>query len=153
MGDENPSERMRAMTFLQKLFVAPARAIVTEDVREEVPAVATSAGPEAEPPPPPTPQPASPVFLTPQALISFPGAALGINILWNVVAVLHKPTAQRAAVPIVIALLIGVVIWIISASAGMTRKDKFVGAVIAFINALWLGLNALGIDVIKPPAP
>ncbi|MCS6843906.1 MAG: hypothetical protein NZ528_06215 [Caldilineales bacterium] len=101
----------------------------------------------------PTAQPASPVFLTPQSLVTFPGAALAINILWNFIAVLSKDLAQMAIVPLGLALVIGAIIYVVSLSPDMSRKDKLLGGFVAFINAAWLGLNALGVDIVKAPVP
>jgi hypothetical protein len=98
------------------------------------------------------PVPESPVFLTAQSLASFPGAALAINILWHLVAVINKDVAKLAAIPITIAFLVGTVIYLIGISGNMSRKDKVVGFVVAFINSAWLGLNALGISIVNPPS-
>jgi hypothetical protein len=100
----------------------------------------------------PVEQPASPVFLTPQSLVTFPGASLAINIVWNAIAVVNRNWATAALVPMVVALLIGGLIYWISLSAQMARKDRVMGLAIAIVNSLWLGLNALGITIINSPA-
>lgn len=99
----------------------------------------------------PVEQPASPVFLTPQSLVTFPGASLAINIVWNAVAVVNRNWATAALVPMVVALLIGGLIYWVSLSDQMARKDRVMGLAIAFVNSLWLGLNALSVNIISPP--
>ena len=140
---------MDILAFLRRLFVARANSLITSAAprRKEV-----SEGAARREDPSPTPQPASPVFLTPQSLASFPGAALAINILWNVIAVVNKDFTKQAIVPIVLGFIVGLVIYLISLGAGMSRKEKNIGLVIALINSAWLGLNALGVDIVKPPS-
>ena len=138
---------------LRHLFVARANSLITSAAPRLEEALAGAPPPDSpEPPPPPPQQPASPVFLTPQSLASFPGAALAINILWNVIAVVDRDFAKLAIVPIVLGFIIGLVIYLISLGAGMSRKEKIIGLVIAVINSAWLGLNALGVDIVKPPS-
>lgn len=126
---------------IRPLFVA--RASATLPSKEIGPAEGTT----------PSTQPAAPVFLTPQSLVTFPGAALAINILWNFIAVLSRDLAQLAIVPLGLGLLIGAIIYVVSLSPGMSRRDKLLGGFVAFINAAWLGLNALGVDIVKAPTP
>jgi hypothetical protein len=99
----------------------------------------------------PVEQPASPVFLTPQSLVTFPGASLAINIVWNAVAVVNRNWATAALVPMFVALLIGGLIYWISLSDQMARKDRVMGLAIALVNSLWLGLNALNVNIINAP--
>jgi hypothetical protein len=99
----------------------------------------------------PVEQPASPVFLTPQSLVTFPGASLAINIVWNALAVINRNWASAALVPMVVALLIGGLIYWVSLSDQMARKDRAMGLAIAIVNSLWLGLNALNVNIISPP--
>lgn len=149
---------MDLLAALRHLFVARANSLITsiaprrERIFIEAPGVEPPLSPEPPPPPPPEQHPASPVFLTPQSLISFPGATLAINILWNLIAVLSKDFAKRAIVPIVLGFIIGIVIYLLSLGPGMSRKEKIIGLVIALINSAWLGLNALGINIVKAPS-
>jgi hypothetical protein len=99
----------------------------------------------------PVEQPASPVFLTPQSLVTFPGASLAINIVWNAIAVVNRNWATAALVPMVVALLFGGLIYWISLSDQMARRDRVMGLAIAVVNSLWLGLNALNVNIINPP--
>ena len=99
----------------------------------------------------PKPVAESPVFLTAQSLVSFPGAALAINILWHLIAVINSDFARHGAIPIAIAFLIGAVIYLISINQSMSRRDKLIGVVVAIINSAWLGLNALGISIVNSP--
>lgn len=99
----------------------------------------------------PVEQPPSPVFLTPQSLVTFPGASLAINIVWNAVAVFNRNWASAAFVPMIVALLIGGLIYWVSLSEQMARKDRAMGLAIAIVNSLWLGLNALNVNIINAP--
>ncbi len=131
------------MTILSKLRpLVTARATSTVSA---APPAGASAGTA------PVELPASPVFLTPQSLITFPGAALAINVVWNAVAVVNRNGATAALVPMVVALLIGGLIYWMSLGDKMTQKDRAIGLAIAVVNSLWLGLNALGISIINPP--
>jgi hypothetical protein len=133
---------MNILKALRPLFVARASTRVQPKILSGTPGTGAASG---------APEPASPVFLTPQSLASFPGAALAINILWKLVAVVDANFAKRAIVPLALAFLVGAVIFIISYDGKMPRKAKIVGVFIALINSAWLGLNALGIDIFKPP--
>ena len=135
---------MSIRTAIRKLFVARASTVTAPPSGE-----AARAG-ELEAPLEP-PQPAAPVFITLQSLSSFAGASLVINLLWHLVAVIDENLARKRFVPIALGFFIGTVIYLISLDKAMSRKDKIIGALVAFLNAAWLGLNALGIDIIKPP--
>jgi hypothetical protein len=134
------------MTILSKL-----RPLVTARAATNVstPPLASRAGtPEGAMP---VEQPASPVFLTPQSLVTFPGASLAINVVWNAIAVVNRNWATAALVPMVVALLIGGLIYWVSLSDQMGRKERVMGLAIAVVNSLWLGLNALNVNIINPP--
>lgn len=93
-----------------------------------------------------------PVFLTPQALFSFPGASLAVNLLWRFAAVVHPPFANGVLVPIVSALLVGFVIYLQSETEEMNSKQKSVAIFIAFLNSIWLSLVVMGVDIVSPPS-
>lgn len=131
------------MTILSKL-----RPLVTARATSTVSAAPPEGSPTGMAP---VEQPASPVFLTPQSLLTFPGASLAINIVWNAVAVVNRNWATAALVPMFVALLIGGLIYWASLSDQMARKDRVMGLAIAFVNSLWLGLNALSVNIISPP--
>ena len=134
------------MTILSKL-----RPLVTARATSTVPAAPSASLADAPESAMPVEQPASPVFLTPQSLVTFPGASLAINIVWNAVAVVNRNWATAALVPMVVALLIGGLIYWASLSDQMARKDRAMGLAIALVNSLWLGLNALNVNIINAP--
>jgi hypothetical protein len=136
---------MQLLPILRPLFVAPANTELSPlpSPKEEETTFGWTH---------PSPEPASPVFLTTQSLVSFPGASLAINILWNAVNVFNSSLAQLTIVPMSLAFIVGIAIYLISVDEKMTRRQKFMGAFIAAINSAWLGLNALGIDIINPPS-
>jgi hypothetical protein len=78
---------------------------------------------------------------------------LAINILWNLVAVLSKDLARLAVIPLGLAFIVGAIIYLVSITSTMSLKDKILGGAVAVINSAWLGLNALGVDIVKAPIP
>jgi hypothetical protein len=93
----------------------------------------------------------TPVFLTPQSLLTFPGASLAVHIIWHIAAIIHPPLANLNLVPILGALLIGIFIYSQSYTEEMTRKEKIAAMFIAVINSFWIAAIVLDIDITSTP--
>ena len=105
-----------------------------------------------DPPPPPVTVSA---FITPQSLVSFPIASLVVRLLWSVADKLVPGALANNWVGLGIALVIGLLVYLLSISDGtlaMTRKQKAIGIAIATINSLVLFAAAAGIAATPAPA-
>jgi hypothetical protein len=69
----------------------------------------------------------TPVFLTPQSLVTFPGASLAVLILWKTFGLLVPAWSTWNVVPVLLALLVGAFIYYMSITDEMTRKDMILG--------------------------
>ena len=90
------------------------------------------------------------VFVTPQSLVTFPVASFIVMVIWKVLSALIPSFEESKIVPAVIALIIGIFIYVISFSEQATVKDKIIGIVIAIINSFLLAASVLGIDAAIP---
>ncbi len=89
----------------------------------------------------------TPVFITPQTLVTFPGASMVVLILWRTLGLAYTPLETMNLVPIIAALIVGALIYLVSLSPDMTPKDKAIGAFLALINAMYIALFVLGVPV------
>ncbi len=89
------------------------------------------------------------VFITPQSLVSFPVASALVAIIWALGQKLFGAGAQTPWVPLLIAVLLGAVIFISNVSAEDARPKSLGGWLvavgIAILNSLLLAASALGI--------
>ena len=91
------------------------------------------------------------VFTTAQSLVTFPGAAMAVTTVWNVLGRYDASWGKaNLKIPIILSLVIGLFIWILSVSKGSSWKDKLSGLGIALINSATIAAAALGIN---PNAP
>jgi len=88
-----------------------------------------------------------PAFITMAALLTFPGAALAVTIVWVVFDRVFK--VHSDAVPILAAYVVGFIIWLwgVTAEPKPTPREKWFGLFIAFINSSYILLSVMGIDV------
>jgi hypothetical protein len=100
-------------------------------------------GPEAEGVPP------VPSFVTPQSIVTFPVAALVVNVFWQLLGK-ASTSLTKQWVPIVLSALVAAFIYAASDKSGMNAKAKWVAAGIALINAGFLAAAALGLDTALP---
>ena len=89
----------------------------------------------------------TPVFITPQTLVTFPGASMVVLIIWRTLGLAYPPLEEMNLVPIIAALIVGALIYIVSLSKEMTLKEKLIGAFLALINAMYIALFVLGVPV------
>jgi hypothetical protein len=90
------------------------------------------------------------VFLTPQSLVTFPGATAAGLLIWRVAIVLFPASTSVSSVwvPFVIALVLGAFIWWIGVSdpdAHMNTREKITAAGVALLNSLQIFASLLGL--------
>lgn len=88
------------------------------------------------------------VFITPQSLATFPVATAAVGIVWKVIETLVPAWKGALAVPAVIALVLGALLFFISITdpdAKRTPRDIVIGLVVAIINSCYLFASAVGI--------
>ena len=96
--------------------------------------------------PTPTDTNAVGVFPTPQAAVTFPAASGLITVVWKVLGQVSEPLGNNKLVPLILALIVGMLIYAQSVTPGGTRKDKVIGFSFAFLNSISLAATALGIN-------
>jgi hypothetical protein len=86
------------------------------------------------------------VFLTPKSLTTFPTASLAVTVLCTLSRNLYPALVTNRWVPIIAAMLVGAIIFLISISDSEVKPkskiDWLVGGSVAFINALYLAAVA-----------
>lgn len=86
------------------------------------------------------------VFTTAQSLVTFSGATAAVTTIWKVLGKVYEPFGPKnTLVPVVLALIIGIIIYLLSVTKGTGMKDKLTGFVIAIINSFTIAAAALGI--------
>jgi hypothetical protein len=68
-----------------------------------------------------------------------------VTLIWQVIGGVFKGWGKSPVVALVIALLVGTLIWAVSTTRGESMKDKLIGAAIAVINSFSIAATALGI--------
>jgi hypothetical protein len=103
--------------------------------------------PHAPDAPPPPPQPAVGVFLTPQSLATFPAASSIVTTVWMLLKAVaqNAPWATSGWTVVVIALFVGMLIYMMSYRPTTNLRDKVVVVGIAVLNSLMLAAAAFGI--------
>jgi hypothetical protein len=90
-------------------------------------------------------------FLTPQSLATFPGASAAVLILWKVAGQLVPAWKESRLVPLALALLVGLLVYLISNAdraldhAPATFVQKLTTGMIALFNSLFLYAAAVGL--------
>jgi hypothetical protein len=86
------------------------------------------------------------VFTTAQSLVTFPGAVAAVTTIWKVIGTMYPAFGSaNKVVPVVLALIIGILIYLTSVSKGTTLKQKSAEVGIAVINSFTIAAAALGI--------
>ena len=86
------------------------------------------------------------VFTTPQSLVTFPGAVGAVTTIWKVLGSVHEGWgATNKAIPLVLAGIIGLLIYATSATKGTTPMQKLSEFGVAIINSFVIAAAALGI--------
>ena len=113
------------------------------------------AEPPSEPGAPATPPPGAPspvgVITAQQSAITFAGAPAIATVVWKVSGAAIPSLADQILFPIVLALVIGMLIYWQSATPGTRPKDKVLGFVFALLNSFAIAAATLGIDATMDP--
>ncbi|HYP29655.1 MAG TPA: hypothetical protein VE262_23280 [Blastocatellia bacterium] len=86
------------------------------------------------------------VFTTAQSLVTFSGAVAAVTTIWNVLGTVYTPLETAKWVPVVLALLIGLFIYMTSVTQDQTWKDKLSSLGVAVVNSFTIAAAALGIN-------
>ncbi len=87
----------------------------------------------------------SPTFITIQSLATFPGAALAVTIIWKFFDGVLGVASRM--IPVGAGFLIGAALYSMAWKSLDTPQARLIGALIAVINAMYLVLSVLGIDI------
>ena len=101
----------------------------------------------------PAPEAAVPVFTSGQTVITFPAASGLISITWKVLGNVNPSFATNKYIPLGLALLIGMLIYLQSRTKGLTLQAKLTEGLFAILNSFTLAATALGIDAATTQAP
>ncbi len=85
------------------------------------------------------------IFTTPQSLITFPGAAAGVTTIWKVLGEVDPRWGEARLVPVVLALLIGLLIYLTSVTRSAGWRQRLGELGIALVNSFTIAAAALGI--------
>ncbi len=91
------------------------------------------------------PAPGVPVFITPQALLTFPTATFVVKLVEVVFDSLVPELADSNVIPLVAAGIIGVVIMVYSWDNEVPSKDKCLRLLVGGVNILYLYAAAKGL--------
>jgi hypothetical protein len=133
---------------LRDLFIAKAKVKPRQEVivtEADIPGVrpeATGGGGQGD-----SASSGTPVFLTPQSLVTFPGASLAVLILWKTMSLMIPAWSGWNVVPIILSILVGALIYYMSLTDEMTRKDRVLGGFLAFLNACYVALFVIGVPL------
>ncbi|MFN0112841.1 MAG: hypothetical protein ACKVZH_28610 [Blastocatellia bacterium] len=87
------------------------------------------------------------VFTTAQSLTTFPGATSAVTTIWVVLGNINGTWGKtNKIIPIALSLAVGLFIYLLSVSRGLTWKEKLSGFGIALINSFTIAAAALGIN-------
>ena len=97
----------------------------------------------------------APVFVTPQSIATFPVATLAVSVIYRVLGVLVPAWANNLGVGVVVAFIIGLLIYVLSVNwMTDTVEQKIKALIVAAINCFFLAAAALGLfDVLSSVAP
>lgn len=85
------------------------------------------------------------VFVTLQSVVTFPVATAAVTTIWKVLGTVQPSWNSSKLVPLIIALVIGLLIYLATVSHGTDFRQKILEAGVAFINTFTIAAAALGI--------
>jgi len=86
------------------------------------------------------------VFTTAQSLVTFPGAVAAVTTIWKVLGTMYAPLGStNKIVPVILALLVGTLIYLTSVTKGTSWRPKLAEVGIAIVNSFTIAAAALGI--------
>jgi hypothetical protein len=89
------------------------------------------------------------VFLTPQSFVTFPVASVVVSVAWKVLASIFPAWGTSRITLLVIALIVGALLYALSTSAKTTLRERFIAAGVALFNSFFLAASALGIESVS----
>lgn len=92
------------------------------------------------------------VFITAQSLLTFPVASSAVAVINQVLRSVFSALGNNNLLTLIIAFVIGLIIYLISINNEMNVREKIIGFVLAIINSFFLAASALGLqNVANPP--
>lgn len=91
------------------------------------------------------------VFVTLQSVVTFPVATAAVTTIWKVLGTVYPSWSNEKLVPLIIALVVGLFIYIATVSQGAALRQKILEAGVAIINTFTIAAAALGIGGIGQP--
>lgn len=88
------------------------------------------------------------VFITAQSLVTFPVASTVVTVVSQVLQAVFPAMKGSTLVPLILAFVVGLLVYGISITKQMTTREKLIGLVIAVINSFFLAAGALGISAV-----
>src|SRR5262245_52624287 len=101
---------------------------------------------ESEPKRPAPLQNSANAFVSPETALTFPVASGGISLTWQLSAKLHPSLGQTAWIPVILALIVGVLLYVASDQRGTTKAAKVSLLLAAFFNTVTLAAAAIGVS-------
>ena len=93
------------------------------------------------------------VFVTLQSVVTFPVATAAVTTIWKVLGTIQPSWNNAKVVPLIIALVVGLLIYIATVSRGTDFRQKILEFGVAVINTFTIAAAALGIGGIGQPQP
>jgi hypothetical protein len=86
------------------------------------------------------------VFTTAQSLVTFPGAVAAVTTIWKVLGTMYEPLGTtNKIIPVVLALIVGFIIYLTSVTKAATWREKLAEFGIAIVNSFTIAAAALGL--------
>jgi hypothetical protein len=92
------------------------------------------------------------VFITAQSILTFPVASSVVTVINQVLTTVLPGLTGNNLFTLIIAFIIGIIIYLISIDDKMSLREKTIGFVLAIINSFFLAASALGLqNVVSSP--
>lgn len=88
------------------------------------------------------------IFVTRQSFATFPAASGVVIMIWKVLGAVFPELSESKLVPLITALVVGLLVYSISEKNETTLKTKIEGIAIAIVNSFSLAATAMGIDTV-----
>jgi hypothetical protein len=97
---------------------------------------------------------AAPIFISAQSLTAFPVASLVTKLIWEVLKKLGLPHVGSNLCALLIALIVGLILFLITIDDPNSRPKSFpqwlIALFVAFINSLFLFAAVIGMSISAP---
>jgi hypothetical protein len=88
------------------------------------------------------------VFITPQSFVTFPVASSAVTTTYKLIKHFFPALSGNDIVVLLIALVIGAILYLYSINEGMKGREKWIAFFVAIFNSFLLAASALGLDKI-----